>query len=157
MNLTLKFLTSILLLFVSTISLSQEKKETEQNKQKFTLSGNISDRNNNESLIGVNVYIPKLKTGVTTNEYGFYSITIPKGSYTIQISSVGFQTLEQTISLEKNSKLNFKLSANEEQLQEVTVTDSRKATNIRKAEMSVNKLSCFFLRGRSTLFLDLDE
>jgi hypothetical protein len=47
--------------------------------------GTIIDANSNETLIGVNVVIPELKTGVTTNEYGF-TITLPKGNYTVQIS-----------------------------------------------------------------------
>ena len=141
MQFSIKFLSSVLLLLLFNSISAQEKSTSDNTKQKFTLSGIITDVKNNETLIGVNVYIPLLKTGVATNEYGFYSITIPKGNYEIQISYVGFQTLEQSITLEKNSKLNFKLSSNEEQLQEVIVTDSRKATNIRKAEMSVNKLS----------------
>ena len=64
-------------------------------QEKFTLSGTISDNNSNETLIGVNLFIPELKTGVTTNEYGFYSITIPKGNYSIRISYMGYQTLEK--------------------------------------------------------------
>ena len=66
-------------------------------QEKFTLSGTIIDANSNETLIGVNVVIPALKTGVTTNEYGFYSITIPKGNYTVQISYLGYQTIEESI------------------------------------------------------------
>jgi hypothetical protein len=136
---------------------AQEKSSSDNTKQKFTLSGIITDVKNNETLIGVNVYIPSLKTGVTTNEYGFYSITIPNGSYEIQISYVGFQTLEQTITLEKNSKLNFKLSnLEEQQLQEVVVTDIRKATNIRKAEMSVNKLSISTIKKMPVVLGEVD-
>ena len=62
-------------------------------QEKFTLSGTISDSKNNETLIGVNVVIPEPKTGTTTNEYGFYSITIPKGNYTVQISYMSYQTI----------------------------------------------------------------
>ena len=49
---------------------------TIQGQQKYTLSGTISEVSSNETLIGVTVAIPELKTGVTTNEYGFYSITL---------------------------------------------------------------------------------
>ena len=55
-------------------------------QEKFTLSGTISEEKSNESLIGVSIYIPELQTGTTTNEYGFYSITLPKGTYKIVIS-----------------------------------------------------------------------
>ena len=60
-------------------------------QEKFTLSGTVIDGNSNETLIGVNVVVTELKTGVTTNEYGFYSITLPKGTYTVQVSYLGYQ------------------------------------------------------------------
>jgi len=125
-------------------------------QDKFTLSGTITDTKSNETLIGVNIYIPELKTGTTTNEYGFYSITIPKGTYTVQISYLGFQTLTETITLNQNIKNNFKLSGLEEQLQEVVIIDNRKATNIRKAEMSVNKLSIASIKKMPVVLGEVD-
>jgi len=123
-----------LLLFIIGIS-------TASAQEKFTLSGTITDATSNETLIGVNVFIPELKAGTTTNEYGFFSITIPKGTYHVSITYLGYQSSEQQINLDKNTRNNFRLSSSEEQLQEVLITDERKATNLRKAEMSVNKLS----------------
>ena len=52
-------------------------------QEKFTLSGVIQDQETNETLIGVTVFFPELNTGTSTNEYGFYSITLPKGNYKI--------------------------------------------------------------------------
>ena len=72
MSKTIKLVSIITLFFFISISHSQEK---------FTISGTISDIKSNETLIGVNVLINDLKTGTTTNEYGFYSITLPKGIY----------------------------------------------------------------------------
>ena len=96
------------LFFLTTLStFSQENIDSA--KQKYTISGTISDSSNNETLIGVNVSILELKTGVTTNEYGFYSITLPKGNYTLQIAYLGFQTIEKKIELSQNTKNNFKL------------------------------------------------
>ena len=128
------------LFFLTTLtSFSQENLESV--KQKFTISGTISDSNNNETLIGVNVSILELKTGVTTNEYGFYSITLPKGNYTLQITYLGFQTIEEKIELTQNTKKSFKLQSTEQQLREVVVTSNKKSTNIKTPEMSVNKLT----------------
>ena len=59
-------------------------------QEKVTLSGVVSDANNNETLIGVSVYISELNIGTYTNEYGFYSITLHKGNYTVQISYIVF-------------------------------------------------------------------
>lgn len=130
-----------MLLFLIVISSGFSQQISDSAKQKFTLSGVIKDAKSNETLIGVNIFIPEIKAGTTTNEYGFYSITIPKGNYTVQISYLGYALSEQKINLDKNTKNNFSLSSDEQQLEEVVITDERKATNIRKAEMSVNKLS----------------
>ena len=109
-------------------------------QEKFTISGIISDGVNNETLIGVNIYVPELKIGTTTNEYGFYSLTLPAGDHTLEISYVGFQTVTQQLTLDKNTKLGFSMSQNSEQLDEVVITEKSR-TDIRKAEMSINKLS----------------
>ena len=110
-------------------------------QEKFTISGVISDSKTNETLIGVNIYIPEKKATITTNEYGFYSLTVPKGTYQIQISYVGYETLEETISLERDSKKNFNLTETGQALDEVVINTEKTATNIRKPEMSVHKLS----------------
>jgi hypothetical protein len=90
-----KIITVLLLLFLVVFnSFSQEK---------VTLSGVVSAANSNETIIGVNVVIPAIPAYTTTNEYGFYSITIPKGSYKIIISSIGFQTKEVTLDLTKKT------------------------------------------------------
>ena len=50
-------------------------------QEKYTISGTISEEKSNETLIGVNILFPEIQSGTTTNEYGFYSITLPKGDY----------------------------------------------------------------------------
>ncbi|MEY4037760.1 MAG: hypothetical protein RIR67_70 [Bacteroidota bacterium] len=125
-------------------------------QEKFTLSGTISDNNSNETLIGVNLFIPELKTGVTTNEYGFYSITIPKGNYSIRISYMGYQTFEDKLQLNQNTKANFKLITNENTLKEVIITDTKTRTDIRKPEMSVNKLSISAIKRMPVVLGEVD-
>ena len=71
------------MIFFSLIGFSQEK---------VTLSGKVIDSNNNETLIGVLVEIPVLKFSTFTNEYGFFSLTVPPGSYTIQARTIGYET-----------------------------------------------------------------
>ena len=110
-------------------------------QEKVTLSGVVSDINNNETLIGVSVYIAELNIGTYTNEYGFYSITLPKGSYTTQISYVGFTTIVEKIEINQNVKKNFSLKESNQELNEVVITKNIYRNNIKKPEMSVNKLS----------------
>lgn len=145
-----------LLLFISISVFSQEAGNSETNRQKFTISGTISDANSNETLIGVNVLIPELKAGVITNEYGFYSITLPAGNYKIQITSIGFETVEETVELNKNTKKNFTLSGNENHLQEVVINSEKTIANIRKPEMSVNKLSISAIKKMPVVMGEVD-
>ncbi len=110
-------------------------------QQRYTLSGTVSEAASNETLIGVTIAIPELRTGVTTNEYGFYSITLPEGEYQVQVSYLGFQDVVQNISLSENKKINFQLTEEAEQLDEVIVTEDVEQMDIRKPQMSVNTMS----------------
>ena len=152
-----KITLALLILFIGTnIGFSQVQNNNEPAKQKFTLSGTISDVKNNETLIGVNVSIAELKTGVTTNEYGFYSLTVPKGNYTLVISYIGFQTREETISLERSIKNNYKLTSNEQELKEVVIMGKKNKINTRSAEMSVNKLSISTIKKMPVVLGEVD-
>lgn len=110
-------------------------------QQKFTLSGIISDKTSNETLIGVTVLFPELQTGTTTNEYGFYSISLNEGTYVVQLSYLGFETVTETIELNANKTLNFQLEESTESLDEIVITKDVEKLNIRKPQMSVNSLS----------------
>ena len=110
-------------------------------QQKYTLSGTISEASSNETLIGVTLVVPELSTGVTTNEYGFYSITLPEGEYDIIISYLGFQDIRERISLVENIKMDFNLVEEMSQLDEVVVTEDVEKLDIKKPQISVNSLS----------------
>ncbi|WP_437395135.1 TonB-dependent receptor [Flagellimonas lutimaris] len=110
-------------------------------QQKFTLSGTVSEAISNESLIGVTIAISELKTGTSTNEYGFYSITLPEGQYQVVVTYLGFQEVVRTINLNKNLKQDFNLTEKAEELEEVVVTEEVERLDIRKPQMSVTSLA----------------
>ena len=110
-------------------------------QEKYTLSGTISEEKSNETLIGVTLLFPEIGTGTTTNEYGFYSITLPEGTYNIQISFVGFTTIFKTIELSEDKIENFQLTEASEFLDEVVIKENVEQLNIRKPQMSVNALT----------------
>ena len=93
MKQSLRFLSTFLFCLISFSSYAQDN---------FTLSGTIIDSGSNETLIGVNIIFPELQTGTMTNEYGFYSITLPEGTYNIIISYIGFANIEETLILSEN-------------------------------------------------------
>ncbi len=110
-------------------------------QKRFTISGTITEASSNETLIGVTLLFPELNTGVTTNDYGFYSITLPEGEYQIILSYLGYQEISQNISLNQDLRINFEMFEEVEQLDEVIVTEDVEKINIRKPQMSVNTLS----------------
>ena len=125
-------------------------------QEKYTLSGSITDEKTGETLIGVNVIINELKTGTVTNEYGFYSITLPKGTYTVTISYLGFGDLNETVILEQNIRKNFIIKESNVQLNEVVVTENPYKINIKKPEMSANRLSIATIKQMPVLLGEVD-
>ncbi|MCM5661409.1 TonB-dependent receptor [Galbibacter mesophilus] len=110
-------------------------------QNKSILSGIVKESSSNETLIGVNVIIPELQTGTTTNEYGFYSISVPPGNYTVQISYLGYQNISEEIDLSNNVVKNFSLDDAAEELDEVVVEEDVERISIKSPQMSVNNLS----------------
>ncbi|QQS51903.1 MAG: TonB-dependent receptor [Bacteroidota bacterium] len=107
--------------------------------QKFTISGHVFDEAG-ESLVGANVIVKELTLGTVTNPYGFYSITLPKGTYTLEISYMGYGQQNQVVDLSKDTKLVFNLKETSEMIESVTVTAERRDVNIRDVSMSSEKL-----------------
>ena len=110
-------------------------------QKKISISGKITDLKNGEELIGASVSIPSLKSGTTTNAYGFYSLTVPEGTYDIEFSYLGYVTQKKTIVLNQNQKINIELEESKKQLNEVVVkTDRLNNDNVAQNKMSVIKI-----------------
>lgn len=107
---------------------------------KFTISGYIKDVANGEALIGATVYIKETGTGAITNEYGFYSITLPPATYNLNYSYVGYSSLPKILELNKNERLDIELTGDAQQLQEVVIQGELEQANVQNLEMSTNKL-----------------
>jgi hypothetical protein len=123
---------ALIFLFFCSLAFSQRN---------VTISGYVSDLESDESLIGVSVLLPELNTGTITNEYGFFSLTLPAGVYTVQIRYLGFETLTRELSLNEDVNENFKLTPQAEVLDEVIVEENIELLNVRNPQMSVNKLA----------------
>lgn len=72
--------------------------------RKYTISGYIRDKSSGEAIIGANVYDPVSQQGTTTNSYGFYSLSLQQGEYSIIFSFIGYTAVSQHITLNKNSE-----------------------------------------------------
>lgn len=125
-------------------------------KDKFTVSGHVADEATGEELIGASVYLGSLKAGTITNVYGFYSITLPKGTYEISFSYLGYNTAVRKVNLDKNIRLDISLSLTSEILKEVQITGERKNLNIEKVEMSTIELPIKTIRRIPVLLGEVD-
>ena len=79
-------------------------------QSRYTLSGYIKDASNGEVLVGATVYIKEIGKGATSNVYGFYSITVPAASYTVEYTFVGYQKIEKQIALMTSRPPKYKQS-----------------------------------------------
>ncbi|MEK6151940.1 TonB-dependent receptor [Flavobacteriaceae bacterium 3-367] len=110
--------------------------------QDYTLSGTVKEASTGETLFGATVLFKGTNIGVVTNEYGFYSLTAPKGNYTLVISYVGYGEISREIVLEANQKVNFEIEEFATRLDEITVTaEEPERISLKKPEMSVSKLN----------------
>ena len=109
-------------------------------QDKFTISGYLKDAKNGEVLIGATVSATELKTGTAANAYGFYSLSLPKGEYTIVVNYLGYQPITKKVSVTENSTIDFELTESTQTLQEIVITAKQPDENIKKVQMSVNEL-----------------
>ena len=135
----------VLIVFVPVLSFAQ----------KVSLSGYMRDSATGESLISGTVYVKEAAIGVQTNNYGFYSISLPKGNYTVIYSYVGYATLTRQVSLIANETYSASLGS-ATAMKEVEVTASRKDANVKNAEMGTVTLSIGRIKKLPVVFGEVD-
>jgi len=127
-------------------------------QEKVTLSGIIANKSNNETLIGAVISVPDANVSAVTNSYGFYSISLPKGDYTVVINYPDFDITEETISVTESMQRNFAMteSSRTKSIEEVILKGNTTKTNISTPEMSVNKLSIATIRKMPAVMGEVD-
>jgi hypothetical protein len=125
-------------------------------QDKFTVSGKISDALTGEDLAGASVYKEGTTTGVSSNSYGFYSLTLPRGNHKLSISYIGYAGGTREISLDKDLTLNIKLDPAQTLLEEVIVSTERSNRNITSVGMSIEKLDMKQIETVPVLFGEKD-
>jgi hypothetical protein len=125
-------------------------------QEKHTISGYIKDAKNGEALIGVTVYKKNSQIGTSTNEYGFYSLTLPAGQDTIMYSFVGYKTVTQPVNLTKNQTISMEIAEEGKELDEVVVSSEREDKNVKSMEMSVAKLDIKQIQKMPALLGEVD-
>jgi outer membrane cobalamin receptor len=109
-------------------------------QDKFTISGSVKDNTNGEDLIGVNVLVKEIEgSGAATNVYGYYSLTVPAGTYTLLYRYVGYTIIEETVTISEDILKNVELVPESAQLEEFKISAQKDDENIKSNEISTIK------------------
>lgn len=125
-------------------------------QSKFNISGNIKDVENGEDLIGATVKVQGTSTGTITNVYGYFNLSLDPGTYAIQVSYVGYESIIQNVDLQSDVKINFEMQLIQKELEEVVVSAERADANVQSTEMSVNKLDIKTIQKMPALLGEVD-
>jgi len=119
------------------------------------LAGYVRDAKNGEVIIGAAVYLDKSSIGVLTDQFGYYTLTLPRGRHVLSISSMGMKETTREIMLYSDGKLNIELFDDIPTLKNVIVT-SEKNSNIRRLQMGVEKLDIKTIKAVPVLLGEAD-
>ena len=124
-----------------TVESKMKRIDFQTTQQHFTVSGTIKDTASGETLLGANLIVKGQRKGVSTNEYGFYSITLPQNTYTFQVSYLGYVTQEIEVNLSENKKIDISLSVDTNQLDAVEiVVESNSKSQVKSVLTGVSTL-----------------
>jgi CarboxypepD_reg-like domain/TonB-dependent Receptor Plug Domain len=123
---------------------------------KVTISGYVRDAATGEALIAANVIIEELGTGTSTNEYGYYALSLEAGEYTFMFSYVGYETIRRKFSLKEEVVLDMELSEIPLEIAEVTVSSMRNNANISRLETGSTTLPIQSIRRIPALLGEID-
>lgn len=154
MKVNLRTALLVLTLVISPFSLFADGGEG--SVKRFTISGVVTDQVNGETLLGATIYVNELETGTATNLYGFYSISLFPGKYSLTFSYVGYQTLQKNITLNADITLNIELALREQVLEEVVIQGEMKKEELKMAETSVFRMDTRTIRQIPALMGEVD-
>lgn len=125
-------------------------------QQRVTVSGYVKDQQNGESLIGISVSKAGTSIGTVTNEYGFYSLTLPAGEHELQFSYIGYTTIKKQVTLSGgNQHIDIKLEKSSSQLSEVVVSGKQERA-VNTLNTSINRLDIAQMKKMPTFLGEVD-
>ena len=120
----------------------QKKMKAEPAPGKYTISGSITSRQSGETIIGASIRIANSNRGTASNAYGFYSLTLPQGTYQLEISAVGQKNAVIPVALTEDKKINILMDDNTQELQGVVISAKPAGgRDLGSPQMGVEKLS----------------
>ena len=125
--------------------------------QDVTLSGTLKDNETGEDIIGGRIEVAELPgVGAITNTYGFYSLTLAKGTYNITFKSLGFKAVTIEMVMNENKQYDLELEVEGKIFEAIEVLGEKLDENITSAEMGVDKISVKDVDNIPVLFGERD-
>lgn len=146
----------LLAVFLGTARLLYAYPDEDEKLERKTISGYVLDAESGESLIGASVIIKELGVGTISNNYGFYSLALEPGSYTLVCSYIGYEDFERKVELSQDFRLEINLKPESEELDEVQIRGERRDQNITQVEMGVEKLQTKTIKSIPALMGEVD-
>ena len=147
----MKYFSSLLIVLLASVGLSNLNAQN-----KVTLSGYVKDSANGEALGSSSISVEGNTISTQTNMYGFYSLSLSPGSYTILISNFGFKTEKFELEILNNITKNIDLSRTESNLKNAVVKGKKKENQVEKVEMSTNNLNIIQIKKVPALLGEVD-
>ena len=143
----MRIILTALLLTLSLWSVAQEK---------ASMHGTITDAASGEELIGAALFLKELGTGTTTNVYGFYSLTVPAGTYSLEVSFLGYEKQSIQLDLTQDVKMDFELAIKGTTITEFEVTGEVQDENVESLDMSTVKMPIETIKQIPALLGEVD-
>jgi hypothetical protein len=119
------------------------------------LAGYVKNAKSGEGIIGASVYDPETRNGIATDQFGYFSLTLPRGRQTLVIKGLGMKDTRRRIILYSDGKLNIEMQEQVTSLKEVQIS-AEKVANVRSVEMGVTKLDIKSIKQIPTAFGEAD-
>jgi hypothetical protein len=123
---------------------------------RFSINGYVRDSLSGETIIGATISVDGQSKCVTSNQYGFYSITLDSGKYTISASHISYFVKPVTIELNNSQSYNFDLISKSSSNSEVVVYSKRRDANVKNAQMGKIDLSMGQIRNIPAFMGEVD-
>jgi hypothetical protein len=133
----MKYLLMMMMGLATLQTQAQQDSIPAQTKQarRYTISGYVKDAFTGETMIGATIAVKGIAKGITTNQYGFYSITLAQGKYTLVVSYVGYKAQSIVLPLYADTSLTIAVSPGVATSEEVVVTSRKRDNNVKTPQM----------------------
>jgi hypothetical protein len=120
-----------------------------------TLAGYVKDAKTGEPVVGASVYVDNPRIGVSTDQYGYYSLSLPKGRHVINILSIGMKDTKRQVVLHNDGKMNIDLDGTVLTLKSVTIS-AQKMNNVKGTQMGLQKMDIKTIKRVPVVFGEAD-